>query len=325
MKDEDIKKLMGCCLEIAVKFFFRNFVYTFGGEMYVQDFGGPIGARLTMCLARVVLQAWSEEFSSILKSCDINEHLRAIYVDDGRNVVDKLKLGTRYDPTLKRIKHTPEKEEEDRVAGVNEKQHTVEIIREIMNSINPDLKFTTEIEEDFECLRLPTLSFEIWSSSKGIMHSYYEKPMRCQTLTMEKSSQSEQSKYSILVNELSRRFEVMSDDVTLDERISKINHFAQQLKNSGYEYKQSREIVISMLKGWSRKEERRKGQDRRYLSAQDTLFERNMNKLTEATTWYRKKKENSTETIKNLTTTLRIGVERRIKRNGKKVIKVGKA
>ena len=95
---EEIKSLMGCCLKIAINFFFKNFVYTFGGEQYVQDFGGPIGARLTMCLARVVLQAWSEEFSSILKDCKIGEHLRAIYVDDGRNVVDKLKMGSRYNP-----------------------------------------------------------------------------------------------------------------------------------------------------------------------------------------------------------------------------------
>ena len=157
------------------------------------------------------------------------------------------------------------------------------------------MKFTTEVEEDFDCLRLPTLSFEVWSNSNGIMHSYYEKPMRCQTLTGEKSSQSDQSKYSILVNELARRFEVMSESVTIEERISTIDHFTQQLKNSGYEFKQSREIVLSMLKGWRRKEERRKDQEKRYLSAKDTLLQRNMDKLTEATTWYRKKKENKDE------------------------------
>ena len=76
---------------------------------------------------------------------------------------------------------------------------------------------------------------------------------------MEKSSQADQSKISILVNELSRQFEVMSPDVTIEERIEKINHFTQQLRNSGYQLKQSKEIVLSMLKGWKRKEARRKG------------------------------------------------------------------
>ena len=59
--------------------------------------GGPIGARLTMALARLVMQDWSEHFSRILKKNLIGEHLRGIFVDDGRNVIDILSLGTRYD------------------------------------------------------------------------------------------------------------------------------------------------------------------------------------------------------------------------------------
>ena len=60
-----------------------------------------------------------------------------------------------------------------------------------MNDINEDLNFTTETEEDFENRRLPTLSFEIWCGENGIRHSYYEKPMRSQILTMDRSSQAE--------------------------------------------------------------------------------------------------------------------------------------
>ena len=44
----------------------------------------------------------------------------------------------------------------------------------------------------------------------------------------------EQSKFSILVNELNRRFEVMSDEVTIQEKIGVIDKFTQQLVNSGY-------------------------------------------------------------------------------------------
>ena len=79
----------------------------------------------------------------------------------------------------------------------------------------------------------------------------------------------------------------MSDNVKIEEKIDKINHFTQQLVNSGYGQKQCKEIVLSMLKGITRKEERRKDQKRRYLSAQQTLEKRNMDKLTESTTWYR--------------------------------------
>ena len=60
---------------------------------------------------------------------------------------------------------------------VTRKQRTIEQVRKIMNCINEDLKFTTEVEEDFSTMRLPTLSFEIWSTENGLIHSYYEKPI----------------------------------------------------------------------------------------------------------------------------------------------------
>ena len=65
------------------------------------------------------------------------------------------------------------------------------------------------------------------------------------------------------------------------KKIEKINHFTQKLENSGYEYKQCKEIVISTLIGLKRKEERRREQKRKCLSAQDTIVRRNIEKLTE--------------------------------------------
>ena len=69
-----------------------------------------------------------------------------------------------------------------------------------MNSISEDLQFTSETERDFPKKRLPTLSFEVWSSKEGLRHSYYEKEMGSQILTMSNSSQPENAKFSILVN-----------------------------------------------------------------------------------------------------------------------------
>ena len=83
-----------------------------------------------------------------------------------------------------------------------------------MNSVNVDLKFTLESERDFQNGRLPTLGFEVWSEKGGLRHSFYEKPMRNQILTQKRSSQSESSKFSILTNELNRRFEMMDEKIT---------------------------------------------------------------------------------------------------------------
>ena len=109
--------------------------------------------------------------------------------------------------------------------------------------------------------------------------------MRSQILTMKRSSMSEQSKFSILVNELSRRFEVLDSQIEVSEKCQIIDHYTQQLKNSGYSNDQIKEIIISALKGIIRKEERKLNNDKRYRSSADSLLERQRKKLTESTSW----------------------------------------
>jgi len=211
-KDEDTKLLVAIMLEIAIKFFFANFLYTFGGESFLQGKGGPIGARITMCIARLVMQDWWEKFSVKLKSASLEELLRAIYVDDGRMIMRKLQLGMRYvDGATEVFKFDEKWLAEDTDNGLSRDAVTLREVGNLMNSISADLTFTTEIETDFSKGRLPTLAFELWSEKEGLRHSYFEKNMRSQLMTMKRSSQSEHSKFSILVNELSRRFEVLDD------------------------------------------------------------------------------------------------------------------
>ena len=97
------------------------------------------------------------------------------------------------------------------------------------------------------------------------------------------------------MNELNRRFEVMHDSVTQEEKIMVIDKFCQQLINSGYSYIQIREIILSSLKGYARKEKLRDKNKRKYKSASETLETRMEKKLIEAVAWYRqemRKEEN---------------------------------
>ena len=161
--DEETHLLMAAMLEIAVYFFFENFVYTFGGENMLQSSGGPIGARITMCIAKLVMQCWWEDFLKILKDSNIEELLRAIYVDDGRMVVEKLKLGQRFDAEQMMFVFNENLVEDDIQSGLTEEQRTEREMKKAMNSISEDLAFTTETEFDFDNRRLPTLSFQLWS------------------------------------------------------------------------------------------------------------------------------------------------------------------
>ena len=265
-----MKKILGAALEIAVRFFFSNFTYSFGGKTYIQCYGGPIGARLTMCVARIVLQQWREDFQRILNRAEIEEKLSRIYVDDNRTVLSYLKEGMRFNERVGvfEFKERWKKEDSER----DKVSRTLEEIGKAMNYVNDDLKFTIEREADFENGRLPTLAFEIWSTKEGIRHSYYEKGMRSQILTQKRSSQAENSKFSILTNELARRFEMLDSKIDTEEKTSIVDHFTQQLWNSGYSWQQIREVVVSSIKGFERKElHKREKKIERYRTSEMSL------------------------------------------------------
>ena len=178
------------------------------------------------------------------------------------------------------FKYSAELEEEDERR--NDDDRVAEEMLKAMNAINDDLEFTIEKETDFETQRLPTHGFEIWSERECIRHSYYEKSMRSQVLTEKRSSQSENQKFAILTNELHRRLQMMDGKISDEEHIEKIDHFTQQLINSGYHWSQIRDIVCSSLKGFIKKELRRKEKnEKRYKTGEETIEKRIQKKLVE--------------------------------------------
>ena len=203
-------------------------------------------------------------------------------MDDNRCLIEIIREGLRFDEASKSFLYKEEWEDEDR--GENCIERTKREVLKAMNAVNPDLRFTLEHEEDFPNNRLPTLAFEVWSDITGLRHSYFEKSMRNQVLTQKRSSQSENSKFAILTNELTRRFQMMDKDISSQEKIEKIDHYTQQLINSGYSWQQSREVIVSSLKGIMKTEIKRKEEGgERYRTGEQSLPERLRNKLLETT------------------------------------------
>ena len=90
-------------------------------------------------------------------------------------------------------------------------------------------------------------------------------------------------------NELIRRLEETSSDLTIEDKMSIVDKYTQQLINSEYSWKSCREIVICGLKGWLRKEARKcKLGIPRFRSGQSSLKARSDKKLTEKYSWFKK-------------------------------------
>ena len=94
-----------------------------------------------------------------------------------------------------------------------------------------------------------------------------------------------------MVNELVRRLEVLDEKLDKKEILEVIEKYIQQLKNSEFNWKQIRDIVISALKGFNRKENIRKEKKRkRYRTGKESLETRVEKKLTEKLNWFKVKK-----------------------------------
>ena len=55
------RQIISRCCEIGVRVIFENFTYKFGKNWYRQASGGPIGARVTMVAARLVMSDWGDK------------------------------------------------------------------------------------------------------------------------------------------------------------------------------------------------------------------------------------------------------------------------
>ena len=136
--------------------------------------------------------------------------------------------------------------------GETSNQRMARICVKAMNSINKDLQFTTESQEDFKMERLPTLDFEMWiREDNKIIHSFYQKPMKTPYVLMERSGTSYHQKFQILSNELTRRLSnIQIEEIPQQEINEKVEQFIKELKTSEYSVKQAKDITISGIQGW---------------------------------------------------------------------------
>ena len=274
--------------EIGTRMIFENFTYQFGGEIFVQKSGGPFGARVTMAAARIVMQAWSRSYQSILLRSGLRLTLLAGYVDDGRQSGTTLRRGMRYSTETKKFEYSRDAKEDDDRRNESSNERMARVCKDAMNDVSTDLEFTTESPDEFKEKKLPTLDFKLWMIKGMILHSYFEKEMRTPFVIMKRSAMGEQQRMSILSNELVRRLSNVAR-VVVDEEIPEIiEHYIQQLKISGYERGQTRDVICSGVTGWQRKILRREREAKGfYRHARSTLKSRNKKKLVEKTTWFR--------------------------------------
>ena len=299
-KEEEIN-MFATALEIAVKFMFTHHVYSFGGKIFRQTDSGPIGLRITMAVARLVMGEWGKKMRNILTEADIKLYMESLYVDDARYLTSALKEGVRWSQEEKKFVYRAEWEHEERLLNVNKHHKTSEELCKAMNSIYPNIQFTFETESDFPNNRLPSLDCELWmEEGKYLRYSFFEKSMKNPFCIMQSSAMSNKSKVQILSQDLVRRMMNICDTVSQSERNRVVDNYTDRLIRSGYSFPQVYDIIVSGLTGYERKLKRAANENTPiHRPAASTLKNRIHKKLIQKEIWYKEKKKHNDDMKKN--------------------------
>ena len=295
--DLERRKLFAACLEIGVRKSFALHTYQFGGVLYKQTEGGPIGMRLTMAGSRVEMAFWGREVKKILIKEDFKVWLDAGYVDDMRYATSLLSRGKRWMDGKKRFEYREQWEKEDAEREESDKARTTREILRVMNSIYRHINFTSESPEDFPDGKIPTLDTSLWLESNGeIRYDFFEKSMSSGYCQMETAAISYNSKRASLAQEVVRRMMNTSEGVEMERRIEILETFSRKMKRSGYSRDQRKEIVQSGLTGYERKLRNAKREGRElHRDARSTIGLRYRKKILAKTSWYKARQKEEEE------------------------------
>ena len=294
--DLEKKNMMAACLEIGVRAIYDLHTYQFGGKIFAQTDGGPIGLSITGACSKVVMGVWSVKVNKILIENNIKIWLASGYIDDMRYLTSSIREGVRWCDKEQKMVEKEEWRIEDTAPGENKEQRTSREILKVMNSIYKNVQFTRETCQDFKNGRLPTLDFTLWieqgeGEGARMLYSFYEKELGSKYCIMEQGAMSEQMKRSTLSQEVIRRMVNTSEMVEQAERNKILEIFAEKMSRSGYSRRTVQDIMVAGLKGYETKLRKAKSEHRGiHRSSRDTQNKRIKNKLLGKTTWYKNKK-----------------------------------
>ena len=302
LTEEEKRMIIAEVTKIITEAMFDTHIYTFGGKMFKQKKGGPIGLRGTCAIARLIMCHWDLKWKEVMRRnrITLEEYMR--YMDDGRAFLSPIRSGWRWSNgrmTFKKVW-----QEEDRNLG------GLEVTRRILDSSMQEvlncLRFTTEVGEGEEAW-LPTLDLMV-RVEKGnkVSFRYYEKPTTTNVMVQRRSAMEENTRHQILSNDLIRRLGNTDKDQedTVFGRV--VDQFGKKILTSGYSLSQTRKILLNGIRGWERKVTRsRKEGKRMFRKAEESLKGRILKKTVGKTSWYRKRKKRNQKDQEHEKTSIR--------------------
>ena len=227
--------MLALMLMKAVETSMSNHTYRFGGKLYKQSDGGPIGDELSQAIARLVMIWWDRRFLEICTRIGIEVLFFTRYVDDTNLAVLPRPAGTRFKGN--KLVNTHEMRQIDDQIGPD--KATGRLMKSIADSITPMLELEEDICSNHNDGKIPILDLKVWpqvsENQVEIRHTFYKKPM-ANKLTLKAGTAYPKSQLrAIMVEEILRRLRNCSPSNGWEEKGKHLTDFANSMKCSGHQ------------------------------------------------------------------------------------------
>ena len=248
---EEKRRMLGKVIEIMTIVSMKNHVYKFGGEARVQRQGGPIGLGLTGEVAECAMIDWDKRLLQKLSGLGIHPALYKRFKDDITILLEKLENGTIYKNGKLEIDDNKKVLDEEKDGEIV----TMNVIREIANTIDPMIQFTIDTPGSHENKMLPILDIQACinsSEQNRLDYQFYEKPTKNKKVILFDSAIPSKQKRTILTQECLRRMRNTKVELGSEIQNKHLSEFMMKLKKSGYPSKYRIEILDSAQKAFEK-------------------------------------------------------------------------
>ena len=245
---EEKMRMVGCAVKHATKLVMQNHFYSFDNQIRRQNKGGAIGNKLTERLGKILMKRHSRQYLKLLQEVGLKNELFETYVDDTTDVMVAVDPGVRFDG--EKLVKREELVEND--ANVPEDVRTMDVLKDIANTIYDCVQFTTDCPSNNQSKKVPCLDLQVYVKEDQIIHEFYEKPCAAKQVIPYQSAHSKKMKMSVLVEEGLRRLRNCSRG--LDPEVSRkvMAKWSRKLQRSGYPFTVRHEVIKTACEKWER-------------------------------------------------------------------------
>ena len=170
-------------------------------------------------------------------------------------LIDALMPGVRY--AKGKFYWTDDPKEVKKNVEMDDDARTFLILRQIADSIDPDIQWEEDVASNHETGMLPCLDMEIWfdTTNNRVLHQFYKKSMSSKFLILKRSAVSNSTKRNAVFQEGIRRLMNCSPDLSWTQKAAHLSLFSHSMMISGYDMQFRRQIIKGVIQRYKQIED----------------------------------------------------------------------